>query len=139
MIARKAAEPGGFTTFRRKKPKPSKRSFDPVTTETYQAVFHRDGDCLLNGSTEPGFNVPCSGVHQWAHRKPVAWGGPSTPDNGTRLCAKHHARVDGVYRPEARRLGLFLRRSDEPATTAVMLATGNWVLLTGDGHYKEWE
>lgn len=136
-LARRPAEPGGYTTFRRKPKAPSKRSLDPVLPAVYAAVMRRDGDCLLRGSTVSAFAVPCSGDHQWAHRRAVTYGGPSAASNGTRLCVRHHARVDGVYRAEARALGLHLRRHDDPASTPVTLADGRVVYLDDEGNYRE--
>lgn len=136
-LRRKPAEENGYSTFKRRKPKPSKRSQDPVTPEVYAAVFGRDGDCLLRHSQVPAFATPCSGPHQWAHRVAVTYGGPSTPSNGTRLCQHHHGRIDGVYRAEARALGLRLRRGEDPSQVLITLTDGRRVRLSDDGRYLE--
>ncbi len=132
-LARKAAEPGGFSTFTRRTPKPSKRSADPVTPEVYALVMDRDRACVAHCL----FGAACSGRAVWHHRLPVEKGGPSTVSNGVRLCQRHHDRVH-TYRHTAYSLGLLLAPADaDPSQVPVTLTDGRRVLLTGDGRYEE--
>lgn len=134
-LTRRPAEVGGFSTFRRRKPKPSKRSLAPVTAEVYQAVFRRDGGCVARGADHP-WDLPCAGREHWHHRKPVEYDGLSTPDNGLRLCSAHHARVHS-HPYTARLYGWLLRRVDVPSQEPVTLTDGRRVFLTADGDYEE--
>lgn len=133
-LARRPAEDGGYSTFRRRskviarRPTLPKRRLDPVSARTYGLVMNRDGGCLLRGHGR------CSGRLHWHHRRQVCHDGPSTVSNGASLCDRHHKRVHDAQ-PETVGRGLLLTRHDDPAQVPVTLPDGRVVLLNDDGDY----
>lgn len=138
-LARKPAQPGGFSTLRRSR-KPSKRSRDPVTPAVYDAVYRRSGG-RCEAPPDLHRDDQCRGRRHVHHRLPVSWGGRSDVANLLVLCSWVHswahnhpvaAIVAGLIVP--RRDG---ERPSDPSRYPVTVADGRRVLLTMAGGYGE--
>lgn len=117
-----------------RKRKPTRRAADPVAPETYAAVMQRYGGRCVGAAFGP-----CAGTHHWHHRLPVQKGGPSTVQNGLRLCARHHDWTH-QHPEEARTRGWLLRAWQEPGEVAVTLAgppLRRFAVLDEDGGMTE--
>jgi phage terminase large subunit GpA-like protein len=106
--------------------RPSKRSLDPVTPETYTLVMARaDGRCERCGERK---------ILHWHHRLPVEHGGRSTVSNGLALCAACHTWSHN-HPVEALAAGWLVERRADPAETPVVTYFHGSVRLSEYGEY----
>lgn len=139
-LVRKPWKPGAFTTFKPKARKPSRRSADPVTPETYDLVVRRSGaSCEAPLDVHPGDR--CRGLLHVHHRLPVSWGGKPDVANLLHLCESVHSWAHN-HPVAAITWGLLVprregQRPSDPSRYPVVVADGRRVLLTDAGQYRE--
>lgn len=98
-----------MTLSRHKRINPRSARREAATTDRADVravVFHRDGACLLAGSTLGPCIGPLTPHHLWKEGQ----GGPYLRWNLITLCAGHNGRVETMPRADAVALGLVVER-----------------------------